>query len=92
MIAERLDQFRTQTLLPLDPIDKKTQAANDEIDQMIDSSLALGIDTIPVVDLPTVNSRAGLYVYFHSLVSALSFSNVVETTLIFILARWETSN
>jgi mediator of RNA polymerase II transcription subunit 5 len=66
MIAERLEQFRIQTLLPLDPIDKKTQAANDEIDQMIDSSLALGI-----VDLPTVNSRAGLYVYFHSLVSEL---------------------
>jgi hypothetical protein len=76
MIAERLEQFRTQTLLPLDPIDKKTQAANDEIDQMIDSSLALGIDTIPIVDIQTVNSRAGLYVFFHSLVSALSFSAV----------------
>jgi mediator of RNA polymerase II transcription subunit 5 len=86
MIAERLEQFRTQTLLPLDPIDKKTQAANDEIDQMIDSSLALGIDTIPVVDLPTINSRAGLYIYFHSLVSALSFSAVVETSLILIIS------
>jgi mediator of RNA polymerase II transcription subunit 5 len=72
MIAERLDQFRTQSILPLLPIDKKTQAANDEIDKMIDSSLALGIDTVPVIDLPTVNSRAGLYVYLHSLVSRFS--------------------
>jgi mediator of RNA polymerase II transcription subunit 5 len=86
MIAERLDQFRTQTLLPLDPIDKKTQAANDEIDQMIDSSLALGIDTIPVVDLPTVNSRAGLYVYLHSLVSAFPSSPVLETPLIHFIS------
>lgn len=69
MIAEKLELFRTQTLIPLDPIDKKTQAAADEIDQMIDSSMAIGIDSIPVVDLPTVNSRAGLYIYLHSLVS-----------------------
>lgn len=82
MIAERLDQFRTQIPLPLDPIDKKTQAANDEIDQMIGSSLALGIDTIPVVDLPTVNSRAGLYVYLHSLVSESPSPLTKETLLI----------
>lgn len=72
MIAERLDHFRTQTLLPLLPIDKEIQAANDEIDKMIDSSLALGIETISVIDLPTVNSRAGLYIYLHSLVIILS--------------------
>ena len=68
MIAQRLELFRTQNLLPLEPVDKKAQAANDEIDQIIDSTM--GIDAVPVVDLPVVNSRAGLYVYLHSLVSA----------------------
>jgi hypothetical protein len=53
---------------------------------MIDSTLALGIDTIPVVDLPPVNSRAGLYIYLHSLVSALSFSFVLETPLILFIS------
>ncbi len=67
MIAERLESFRNRTLIPLEPIDKKAQAANDEIDQIIDSSMALSIDAIPVVDLPVVNSRAGLYIYLHSL-------------------------
>lgn len=67
MMAQRLELFRTQTLLPLEPVDKKAQAANDEIDQIIDSTM--GIDAVPVVDLPVVNSRGGLYIYLHSLVS-----------------------
>ena len=76
VIAQKLELFRTQTLVPLDPIEEKRKAANDEIDQMIDSSMAMGamgamaIDSVPVVDLPNVNSRAGLYIYLHSLVSA----------------------
>jgi mediator of RNA polymerase II transcription subunit 5 len=91
MIAEKLELFRTQTLVPLDPIDKKTQAANDEIDQMIDSSMGMGIDSIPVVDLPTVNSRAGLYIYLHSLVSE-SPSFIGKSFYLLLLACWETSN
>jgi|SRR5450432_3106813 mediator of RNA polymerase II transcription subunit 5 len=90
LIAERLELFRTQTLLPLEPIDKKTQAANDEINQMIDSTLALGIDSVPVVDLPPINSRAGLYVYLHSIVRTLgpSYRNSLINRR---LARWKTS-
>ncbi len=91
MIAEKLELFRTQTLVPLDPIDRKTQAVNDEIDQMIDSTMAMGIDSISVVDLPTVNSRAGLYIYLQSLVSVFS-SFTVNSLSLPILARWKTSH
>ena len=71
MIAERLELFRTQNLLPLEPLGKKPQAPNDEIDPNIDTNTELGIDSIPVVDLPVMNSRAGLYIHLHSLVSIL---------------------
>lgn len=67
-IAERIELFRTQTLVPLEPVDKKTQAANDEINQLLESTIGLGMDSIPVVDLPVQNFRAGLYVYLNSLV------------------------
>lgn len=68
LIAERLELFRTQTLVPLEPVEKKTQVVSDEIDQMIDS--ALNVESIPVVDLPIINSRAGLYIYLNSLVTS----------------------
>jgi mediator of RNA polymerase II transcription subunit 5 len=74
IIAGRLDIFRTQTLVPLEPVDKKAQAANDEFDQIIDSTIGLAIDAVPVADPPVVNSRAGLYIYIHSLVSSYFFS------------------
>jgi mediator of RNA polymerase II transcription subunit 5 len=91
MIAEKLELFRTQTLVPLEPIDKKTQAANDEFDQMIDSSMAMGIESLPVVDLPNMNSRAGLYVYLHSLVSNLPQS-IFESLYLPLLASWKASH
>lgn len=69
MLSERLELFRTQTLVPLEPVDKNAQAANDEIDQIIDSTMALGADAITVVDLPIENSKAGLYIHLSSLVS-----------------------
>ena len=69
MFAERLELY-TKTLVALEPIDKKAQKAGAEIDQIIDSAMALGMDSIPVVEIPTMNSRAGLYVYLNSLVGA----------------------
>ncbi|KAM3071863.1 mediator complex subunit [Clarireedia jacksonii] len=63
--AARLDVFRTQTLLTIQPVDKKEQAADEEINEILDSTI--GIDSIAVADLPTVNSRAGLYLYLSSL-------------------------
>ena len=58
MFTERLELY-TKTLVALEPIDKKAQKAGAEIDQIIDSAMALGMDNIPVVEIPTMNSRAG---------------------------------
>jgi len=68
IFAERLELYRTQTLLPLQPVDQKLQKANAEIDRIIDSTMALNMDNIPIDDVPIVNSKAGLYVYLNSLV------------------------
>ncbi len=66
----RLEVFRTQTLVAIEPVDKKELAANKEIDEILDEGMGLGIESIVVSDLPTMNSRAGLYIYLNSLVSA----------------------
>lgn len=83
-MAERLELFRTQTLVPLEPVEKKPQVASDEIDQMIDS--ALSMESIPVADLPIINSRAGLYIYLNSLVGfypkLLRFTNSIGSWLV----------
>ncbi|KAH8679535.1 mediator complex, subunit Med5 [Tricladium varicosporioides] len=68
--AARLELFRTQTLVALEPVDKKEVSANKEIDEILDEGIGLGIEGIVVVDLPEVNSRAGLYVYLGSLLVA----------------------
>lgn len=67
--AARLELFRTQTLVAIEPVDKKEITANKEIDEFLDGNVELGIDSIVVADLPTMNSRAGLYIYLNSLVS-----------------------
>ena len=66
--AARLDLFRTQTLVVIEPVDNKKIAADKEIDELLDGTMELGIDSIVVADLPNVNSRAGLYIYLNSLV------------------------
>ncbi|KAK6607257.1 Mediator of RNA polymerase II transcription subunit 5 [Botrytis cinerea] len=65
--AQRLDVFRTQTLITILPVDKKERAANAEINEILDSTIGMNIDNIVVADLPTVNSRAGLYIYLNSI-------------------------
>jgi mediator of RNA polymerase II transcription subunit 5 len=67
--AARLELFRTQTMVDIEPIDKKAIEANKEIDAILDEGM--GIDSVAVADLPALNSRAGLYVYLNSLVSRL---------------------
>jgi mediator of RNA polymerase II transcription subunit 5 len=74
LFAERLESYRTKTLIILEPIDKKAQKAGAEIDKIIDSAFTLGMDNIPVVEIPTMNSRAGLYVYLNSLVGSVHLS------------------
>lgn len=74
--AARLELFRTQTLVTILPVDKKEQAATSaEIDEIIDSTL--GLDSVPVVDLPTMNSRAGLYIWLNSLVRNFHYDSGV---------------
>ena len=70
--AARLEVFRTQTLLTIEPVDKKEQAVETEINEILDSTIGIGIDSIVVADLPTMNSRAGLYIYLNSLVSTVA--------------------
>lgn len=77
MFAERLELY-TKTLVALEPVDKKAQKAGAEIDQIIDSAMALGMDNIPVVEIPTMNSRAGLYVYLDSLVGEPRYVDVLH--------------
>ena len=67
--AARLELFRTQTMVEIEPVDKKEIEANKEIDAILDGGMGLGIDSVVVADLPTLNSRANLYIYLNSLVS-----------------------
>jgi mediator of RNA polymerase II transcription subunit 5 len=69
--AARLELFRTQTILAIEPVDKKERAADKEIEEILEEGMALGVESMVVGDMPTMNSRAGLYVYLNSLVSAL---------------------
>ncbi|ESZ90859.1 hypothetical protein SBOR_8751 [Sclerotinia borealis F-4128] len=65
--AQRLDVFRNQTLITILPVDKKERAADAEINEILDSTIGMNIDSIVIDDLPVVNSRAGLYIYLNSL-------------------------
>jgi mediator of RNA polymerase II transcription subunit 5 len=67
--AARLEVFRTETLLAIEPVDKKERAADKEFEDILEEGMPLGIESMVVADLPSMNSRAGLYVYLNSLVS-----------------------
>lgn len=68
--AARLEIFRTETLVTIEPVDKKAMAADKAIEDILDESIGLapGLDNMVVEEVPIVNSRAGLYVYLNSLV------------------------
>lgn len=68
-IATRLELFRTQTLAGFEPVDKKKEAANAEIDDLLDSTM--GLENFVIPELPITNSRAGLYVYLNASVGGL---------------------
>ncbi len=69
--AARLEVFRTQTLIAIEPVDKKERAADKEIEDILEEGMTMGIESMVVADMPTMNSRAGLYVYLNSLVSRI---------------------
>lgn len=65
-IAERLELFRTETLAGFEPIDKKKEAANAEMDELLDETL--GLQNLAIPDLHVDKSRAGLYIYLNAAV------------------------
>jgi mediator of RNA polymerase II transcription subunit 5 len=82
--AARLEVFRTQTILAIEPVDKKERAANKEIEEILEEGMTLGVESMVVADMPTMNSRAGLYVYLNSLVSTL-----FKITEGYLLTSWQ---
>ncbi|CZR65485.1 related to Mediator of RNA polymerase II transcription subunit 5 [Phialocephala subalpina] len=68
--AARLEVFRTETLVAIEPVDKKEMAADKAIEDILDESIGLahGVDSMVVEEVPIMNSRAGLYIYLNSLV------------------------
>jgi mediator of RNA polymerase II transcription subunit 5 len=77
--AGRLELFRSQTLVAMEPLEKKSSSSN-AIDDMLEEGLNLGMDNLVVADVPSINSRAGLYIYLsalvcHSFVSNMSCTN-----------------
>jgi mediator of RNA polymerase II transcription subunit 5 len=73
--AGRLELFRSQTLVGMEPLEKKSSASN-AIDDILDEGLNLGMDNLVVADVPSINSRAGLYIYLSALVGHLFVSNM----------------
>lgn len=65
-IVARLEVFRSQTLAAFEPIDKKKEAANAEMDELLDETLGLQNMVLPHLDI--ARSRAGLYVYLNAAV------------------------
>ncbi|CCT65574.1 uncharacterized protein FFUJ_02529 [Fusarium fujikuroi IMI 58289] len=63
-ITDKLEQFRTEILACSDPADKKKQATNAAMDELLDS--AVGLDNFVVADIPVSNTRAGLYIYLNA--------------------------
>lgn len=74
-IAARLEFFRTETLASFEPADKKKEAANAEIDDILDSTM--GLDNFVIPEIPISNSRAGLYIYLNACVRRLFRKHVL---------------
>jgi mediator of RNA polymerase II transcription subunit 5 len=85
--AARLEVFRTQTMLAIEPIDKKAKAAEKEIEDILEEGMALGVDSMAVAEMPTMNSRAGLYVYLNSLVSSSNITDEYFLTSLQLVGR-----
>lgn len=63
-IATRLELFRTGMLAGFEPIDKKTEADNAEMDELLDETI--GLQNVAIPDLHITRSRAGLYIYLNA--------------------------
>ncbi|TPX06916.1 uncharacterized protein E0L32_011140 [Thyridium curvatum] len=63
-IASRLELFRTETLAGFEPVDKKKEAENKDLDDLLDSTM--GLDNFVIPEMPIANTRPGLYVYINA--------------------------
>ncbi|KAK8001969.1 Mediator of RNA polymerase II transcription subunit 5 [Apiospora marii] len=94
-IAARLEFFRTETLASFEPADKKKEAANAEIDDILDSTM--GLDNFVIPEIPISNSRAGLYIYlnactmppFTATYTTVITGDIQTTTIDLILASFD---
>lgn len=73
-IAGRLELFRTETLASFDPVDKKKESANAEMDDILDSTV--GLENFVVPEMPIANTRAGLYIYLNAAVGLVNMVSV----------------
>jgi mediator of RNA polymerase II transcription subunit 5 len=62
-LAARLEHFRTQTIANFEPAGKKDTSA--DIPSYMDM---MGLENFQIPAIPTVNSRAGLYLYLSAAV------------------------
>lgn len=67
-IATRLEMFRTETLAGFEPVDKKKEAADAEMNELLNETLGLQNIVLPHLDI--ARSRAGLYIYLNAAVSS----------------------
>lgn len=73
--AARLELFRMQTLVAIQPVEKKEKKdkelnASKEIDEIlgeVDGTAEMDLENMVVTDLPNINTRAGLYIYLNAL-------------------------
>jgi mediator of RNA polymerase II transcription subunit 5 len=62
--------FRTQTLAAFEPVDKHREDEDAQVYEVYDQTL--GLEDFQVRELPTENTRAGLYIYLNAAVSAVN--------------------
>ena len=79
-IASRLELFRTETLASFDPVDKKKESANAEMDDILDSTV--GLENFVLPEMPVANTRAGLYIYLNAAVGFVKKGSVLYDRLL----------
>lgn len=75
-IASRLELFRTETLAGFEPVDKKKETENKDLDDLLDSTM--GLDNFVIPEMPIANTRPGLYVYINAAVSVWRFARLMR--------------
>ncbi|KAL8333077.1 hypothetical protein RB593_003021 [Gaeumannomyces tritici] len=66
-IAARLEVFRTETLAGFEPVDKAIEAAQGEMNALLDS--AVPPENLVLPEILISHTRAGLYIYVNSLLA-----------------------